>query len=259
MIRKIVQIDEEKCDGCGLCADACAEGAIQIIDGKARLVSETYCDGLGACIGECPNDAITIIEREADGFDEEAVDRHLEELSMESARQDTQQREEENLPCGCPGSMARELPDTKRAHGGERDGGFADIPSRLRNWPVQLRLVPVNAPYLQGANILLAADCVPFALADFHRRIMDGKILLIGCPKLDDAAFYREKLASILSENDVRSLTVAFMEVPCCFGLVNLARQALEDSAKDIPFSTVKVGIQGEVLEVEGEPSLQPS
>lgn len=255
MIRKIVRIDEDKCNGCGVCASACAEGAIQILDGKARLVSDSYCDGLGACIGECPNDAITIIEREAEGFDEEAVQRHLTDVDRDSTGKTAAQarpgKEGESLACGCPGSTARELTLIGGTPGSEGGAGPEDIPSRLRNWPVQLRLVPVNAPYLQGSDLLLAADCVPFALAAFHRRLLEGKVLLVGCPKLDDAASYRRKLSAILKENNIRSLTVAYMEVPCCFGLVKLAGQAMEDSGEQIPLSLIKVGVHGEILETE--------
>jgi len=259
MIRKIVEIDEELCDGCGLCATACAEGAIRIIDGKARLVSDSYCDGLGACLGECPQDAITIIEREAEGFDEEAVEKHLAGLSGRGIHEDSRAGEsQDTLACGCPGSMARELPvcDEEHIEGGAAVG---QIPSRLRNWPVQLHLVPVNAPYLEGARLLIAADCVPFALADFHPRLLDGRVLMIGCPKLDAAAFYRDKLAAILRSNDIREVTVAFMEVPCCFGLVNLVKQAIVESGKSIPFATVKVGIEGDVLETEEQTSPLPA
>ena len=255
MIRKIVEIDEEKCDGCGLCASACAEGAIRIVDGKARLISDSYCDGLGACLGECPQGAITIIEREAEDFDEEAVDRHLARLPAEEERV-SGGGGADDLACGCPGSMSRELPRHDTAGG---EGGGERIPSRLGNWPVQLRLVPVNAPYLRGARLLVAADCVPFALADFHPRLLDGKVLVVGCPKLDDAAFYRDKIAAILRENDIRELTVAFMEVPCCFGLVNLVRQAIADSGRDIPLATVKIGIEGDILEEAEEPSPLPA
>jgi len=247
MIRKIVLIDEELCDGCGLCASACAEGAIRIEDGKARLVSDSYCDGLGACIGECPQDAITIVEREADEFDEAAVERHLSASERGSGDDAVRTGSGDTLACGCPGSMVRELPagmDTEA-------GAPASLPSQLRNWPVQMHLVPVNAPYLQGARLLLAADCVGFAAPDFHRGFLQGKTLIVGCPKLDDAALYREKLTAILRENDIRDLTVAFMEVPCCFGLVNLAGQAVADSGKNIPTCIVKVGIEGEVLEDE--------
>jgi NAD-dependent dihydropyrimidine dehydrogenase PreA subunit len=243
MIRKIVEIDEELCDGCGLCASACAEGAIRIIDGKARLVSDSYCDGLGACIGECPQGAITVVEREAEEFDEEAVERHL--AAEKGGISPTGSGGGETLACGCPGSTVREL----NAAPEETDDEAAGVTSQLRNWPVQMHLVPVKAPYLRGASILLAADCVGFASPDFHRGLLKGKTLIVGCPKLDDAALYREKLAAILRENDVRDLTVAFMEVPCCFGLVNLAGQALADSGKDIPLYTVKVGIEGEVLD----------
>jgi Fe-S-cluster-containing hydrogenase component 2 len=247
MIRKIVQIDEELCDGCGLCASACAEGAIRIEDGKARLVSDSYCDGLGACIGECPQDAITIVEREAGKFDEEAAELHL--IAAQAGVGEGVDRAEsgDTLACGCPGSMVRELP----AGAEMEDHAAENMPSQLRNWPVQMHLVPVSAPYLRGASLLLAADCVGFASPDFHRGFLRGKTLIVGCPKLDDAALYREKLAAILRENDVRDLTVAFMEVPCCFGLVNLAGQALADSGKNIPTCTVKVGIEGEIQEDE--------
>lgn len=249
MKRKVVEIDEERCNGCGLCAEACAEGAIRIVDGKARLVSESYCDGLGACIGECPRDAITIVEREADPFDEEAVARHLSSAAHESSEADGREAGKataDELPCGCPGTMAREIGQTEA---GPAEKGGTPVVSRLRNWPVQLRLVPVNAPYLRDADLLLAADCTGFASPDLHRSFLEGKVLLAGCPKLDDAASHREKLASILRENDICSLTVLFMEVPCCSGLVNLARQALSDSGKRIPFRAVRLGIGGGVLE----------
>ncbi len=254
MKRKIVEIDEEKCDGCGLCAEACAEGAIRIVDGKARLVSESYCDGLGACIGECPRDAINIVEREADPFDEEAVARHLashsEEQAEEAERSERERVDAPTLACGCPGTMARELEAAcDEAPDGHGQAGAAPAVSRLRNWPVQLKLVPVNAPYLRGADLLLAADCTGFASPAFHRDFLAGRVLLVACPKLDDAAFYREKLAHILRENEIRSLTVLFMEVPCCHGLVNLAKLALEDSGRDIPLGAVLLGIGGKVLE----------
>lgn len=245
MIRKIIQIDEDKCDGCGLCASACAEGAIRIEDGKARLVSENYCDGLGACIGECPQGAITIVEREAEAFDEEAVERHLAGGGV--AEDEGRAEGTDRLACGCPGSMARELDVVANAENGARGRS----PSQLRNWPVQMHLVPPTAPYLEGASLLLAADCVGFSCPDFHRDLLRGKTLIVGCPKLDDAAYYREKLAAILRDNDVRDITVAFMEVPCCLGLVKLARQAVADSGRDIPVFTVKVGIRGDILEDE--------
>jgi len=240
-VRNVVRIDEEKCDGCGECVPACAEGAIQIVDGRARLISETYCDGLGACLGECPQDAITIEEREAEEFDEEAVRRHLEAESATAA---------EVVECGCPGSTPQviercELQDKK----GE-PGDAAEVESRLGNWPVQIQLLPAKAPYFDGASLLIAADCVPFAYADFHRKLLEGKTLLIGCPKLDSADFYRKKLAQIFIQNDIKSIDVAYMEVPCCFGLVHLVHESLKESpGKEIPLTLTKVGIRGDIIE----------
>ncbi len=240
--RKIVEIDEEKCDGCGQCATACAEGAIEIVDGKARLISESYCDGLGACLGECPRDAITIEEREAGEFDEEAVEEHLAGKAA--------------TPAACPGSVPRsiqlcELVDLE-GDGVEKAGR----PSRLSNWPVQLQLVPPKAPYFENADLVIAADCSAFSIADFHDRFLPGKALIIGCPKLDNAEFYRAKLAQIFIQNDIRSVTVVYMEVPCCFGLVHLVHESMKESGKDIPLKLVKVGIKGDVVdtvEVAGE------
>lgn len=250
-VRKIVQIDEEKCDGCGLCVPACAEGAIQLIDGKAKLVSDTYCDGLGACLGECPQDAITVIEREAGDFDEEAVKKHL----MGQQRVKLEQKPGPRMPLpeqpvhACPGSMAQSFrPGIPTSTGAGFTGGS---PSQLANWPVQLNLAPVKAPYFDGADLLIAADCVPFACADFHRAFLAGRILLIGCPKLDDVNHYRQKLAYIFHENDIKSIEIAYMEVPCCFGLVQLIKLALEDSGKDIPLTMTRVGIRGKIEETE--------
>ncbi len=241
--RKIVRIDEEKCNGCGACIPNCAEGAIQLIDGKARLVSETYCDGLGACLGTCPQDAIAVIEREADEFDEEAAMEHVRAQEREQAHH------AHTAHAGCPGAALMDFgaagPEAAEAPAEEGQ----DAPSALRQWPVQLMLVPPVAPFLDGADVLLAADCVPFAYAGFHGRLLKGKKLLVGCPKLDDAGFYAEKLADILRLNDVRSLTVVHMEVPCCFGLVALARRALAESGKSIPVEEVTIGVQGEVQE----------
>ncbi len=242
--REIIKIDEEKCNGCGLCVPSCAEGAIQIIEGKARLVSEVYCDGLGACLAECPQDALTIEEREAEEFDEEAVEQHLEETAEEETQPAGQQAA--GPSGGCPGAMVRFL--GARNNGRTADPPPADAaPSQLVNWPVQLILAPTSAPYFEGARLLIASDCVPFALADFHSRFLAERVLLIGCPKLDDADFYRQKLAQIFSENDIHSIDVAYMEVPCCFGMVHLAEQALRDCGKDIPLTLNKVSIRGEV------------
>ena len=252
--RKIIKIDEEKCDGCGLCVPACAEGAIQIIDGKARLVSEVYCDGLGACLGECPQDAIIIEEREAEMFDPEAVQRHLSDRTighrMEEAQPPT---ESDSLACKCPGTISQMLHPDRAAAPSDTDAAKTEkeaMTSLLGNWPVQIHLVPVRAPYFQGARLLIAADCVPFAFADFHRRFLDGRTLLIGCPKLDDVDLYRSKLAQIFLENDIQTVDVVYMEVPCCFGLVHLVRQALDESRRKISVTFIKVGIRGDICEI---------
>src|SRR4030042_6682497 len=204
--RKIVKIDEEKCNGCGACETKCAEGALKIIDGKARLVSEVYCDGLGACLGECPVGAIIIEERPAEEFDAEAVERHLNDT----------EHDEEKLACGCPGAQVRELAEQMQAIS-ETAG---EQPSTLRNWPVQLTLVPPKAPFLKGADVLLAAHCAAFAYGGFHRDFIKDHALLIACPKLDDVEAHLEKLTQIVAQSGLRSLTVARMEVPCCGGLV---------------------------------------
>lgn len=237
-LRKIVKIDEERCDGCGECASACAEGAIEIVDGKARLVSESYCDGLGACLGECPQDAIMIEERDAPEFDEAAVEEHLAGKA----------------PVSCPGSAPQSIARCELVDAKGEPGDAAGLPSTLANWPVQMKLVPVKAPYFQDAHLLIAADCVPFAFADFHARFLEGRTLMIGCPKLDSFEFYRKKLAQIFIQNDIQSIDVVYMEVPCCFGLVHLVHESLKESGKDIPLKLTKVGIKGDILETVTAP-----
>ncbi len=236
VIRKIVRIDEEKCDGCGVCVPSCAEGALQIIDGKAKLISEIYCDGLGACLGECPQGAITIEEREADEFDEEAVQHHSQEKEHAG----------EELPCGCPSATVTQF--EKQDDTGTTPERVAHQQSLLGHWPVQLTLVPPAAPFLQGADLVLAADCVPFAYADFHHDFLKDHALLVACPKLDDFEAHQKKLGDILSHSEVKSLTVVHMEVPCCFGLVHMAEQAINLSGKDIPFKEVTVGVRGDLI-----------
>ncbi|MFC2072955.1 ATP-binding protein [Chloroflexota bacterium] len=235
LLRKMVRIDEEKCNGCGLCVPGCVEGALQIIDGKAKLISETYCDGLGACLGECPQGALTIEEREAEEFDEEATKLHMEQ--KESAT--------EELPCGCPSTTVTQF---------ERQETAAVVPgvtkfqqSMLSHWPVQLTLVPPTAPFLQGADLVLAADCVPFAYAGFHQDFLRDHSLLVACPKLDDFPAHLKKLTDVLCHSQVKSLTVAHMEVPCCSGLVHMTKQAILASGKDIPFKEVTIGVRGDV------------
>ncbi len=274
--RKIIEIDERKCNGCGSCIPNCPEGAIQIINNKARLVSDLCCDGLGACLGHCPQGAITIIEREAHAYDErkvmasivrqgkDVIAAHLQHLRDHAQQEYLAQAEQYlkeqgiDLPSpakacassgaqgqgGCPG--ARMMRFERPAAAAQPASGAT--PSQLAQWPVQLMLVPAHAPYLNDADILIAADCVPFAYADFHRDLLQGKAVLVGCPKLDDTAVYREKLVQIFTANDVRSVTYAHMEVPCCFGLTGIIQEAIRESGKEIPFHDITISIQGERL-----------
>jgi NAD-dependent dihydropyrimidine dehydrogenase PreA subunit len=250
MIRKIVRIDEEKCNGCGLCVPACAEGAIKIVNGKAVLSADNLCDGLGACLGECPQDAIRVIEREADEFDEAAASHHGK-TATEAATPKTLSvghDHRETHHGGCPSARVVSFtpPPVSSAP-------TAKQPSQLRQWPVQLHLAPVNATYFQDADLLITADCVPFAYADFHKNFLAGKAVVIGCPKLDDNRFYQEKLTELFRVNYLKSITVLRMEVPCCGGIVMAARQALAASGKDIPFREVTISISGEArLKTEG-------
>lgn len=238
--RKIIKIDEEKCDGCGLCVTACHEGAIQLVDGKARLVSDIYCDGLGDCLGHCPQDAITIETREAAPFDEEAVKAHLAKKTGAS-----------DPPPMCPGIMMQKLKPAGKAGAAKEsaDTPAAGSHSELCNWPVQLKLVPPNAPYFKGADLILAADCVPFAMADFHSRLLRGHPVIIGCPKLDDTAFYEDKLTDLLKIAGLKSITVVHMEVPCCSGLLRIVSNALAKAGSTIPFKDVTISICGDIME----------
>lgn len=224
MKRNIVKIDEEKCDGCGLCVPACAEGAIQIIDGKARLISEKYCDGLGACLCECPQGAITIEEREAEGFDKKAVKNHLH-----------------SQPGGCPSAkaMSWEVNTTGQS---PPTGVF----SMLSHWPIKLALVHPQAPYFDGVDLIVTADCVPFAYPNFHQDFLKGKAVVIGCPKLDDQELYLQRLTNIFQQSNLKSIIVIHMEVPCCFGLFHLVKTALTQSGKEMPLEQVVISIKGE-------------
>lgn len=241
-IRKIVKIDEEKCNGCGLCIPNCAEGALQIIDGKAKLVSEKYCDGLGACLGHCPLDAITIEEKEAEEFDEELVEAHLKK-AQENNILDEENIETVDKFCSCPSSQPVVMSKGKDVEQSDRVKGI----SRLSTWPIQIMLVPPTAPYLQNADLLIAADCVPFAYADFHQDFLKDHAVVIGCPKLDDSNYYVKKLTEIFKNSGIKSVSIAHMEVPCCFGLKNIVSQALVDSKKTIPFKEYVVSINGEL------------
>lgn len=248
MLRKIVKIDPDKCNGCGDCVPSCAEGAIRIINGKAVLAADNLCDGLGACLGECPMNAITVEEREADEFDEAAVAKHLTAQGKPApSHQHTQPQaapaHHHHAGGGCPGSRAMSFtrPEEKPASPtGSRQ-------SQLAQWPVQLHLVSTTAPYFQGADLLITADCVPVAYAGYHEDFLKGKAVVMGCPKLDDNQFYTQKLTELFSKSDIKSITVLKMEVPCCGGIAIAAQQALAACGKNIPLEVVTIGIQGTI------------
>jgi len=241
-LRKMVRIDEDKCDGCGLCVPDCAEGAIKVIDGKARLLAENLCDGLGACLGVCPKDAITVVDQEVDAFDEEAVEtQRRADTAAAQAPAPT--------PCGCPGTMLRQLDPAPLAAEAAPATSPSGRPSRLGQWPVQLSLLPPGGAMWQDADVLICADCVPFAMGDFHERLLAGKKLAIACPKLDNVQPYVDKLAAVFSTAAVKSITVAHMEVPCCTGILMVVRNALAQAGRtDIPVRDVTVGLDGTIV-----------
>ncbi len=242
VVRKIIEIDERLCNGCGECVPACAEGAIQVVDGKARLLAEKYCDGLGACLGECPTGALKIIEREAEEFDEEAVEGYV------NARTHDEKRAEATLACGCPSTQVQsfELPPSSQERS-EPDTHDC-MASALSHWPVQIRLVPLTAPFLQGAHLLVAADCTPVAYPHFHRDFLEGKVVMVGCPKFDDNQEYIQRFADIFKTANIKGITVVVMEVPCCQGLPVIANKAMELAGKKIPIDQVIIGRRGEIL-----------
>ena len=240
--RKIIQIDEELCDGCGQCVPSCAEGAIQIVDGKARLVADKYCDGLGACLGECPNGALTIVEREAEEFDEEAVEEYM------NAKAQKETSEKATMACGCPSAQIQSfVPPASRERTNEPTIQKTSI-SALSHWPVQIRLVPPTAPFLKGADLLVAADCTPVAYPNFHEDFLKGKVVVVGCPKFDDVQDYIQKFADIFSTADIKSITVAVMEVPCCQGLPIIVEKAMVMASRKIPMEKMVISARGEVL-----------
>jgi len=233
MIRKIIKINEEKCNGCGACAAACHEGAIEMIDGKAKLTREDYCDGLGDCLPACPMDAITFEEREAPTYDEAAV------LAAKK------QKSEAKLPCGCPGTQSKAI---KREPCSCSHEPAAKAESRLMQWPVQIKLVPVNAPYFDNANLLIAADCTAYAYGNFHNDFIRNRVTLIGCPKLDEGD-YAEKLTAIIANNNIKSVTIVRMEVPCCGGIENAVKRAIQASGKFLPWQVITISTDGRIIE----------
>jgi NAD-dependent dihydropyrimidine dehydrogenase PreA subunit len=235
-LRNIVIIDEEKCNGCGECVHACAEGAIKIINGKAKLISEIYCDGLGACIGHCPQDAITVEQREAAEFDEEATKKHL-------AKQESPEPQEQFV---CPGVATQNI----RQKSSPAETG-TDVPSQLANWPIQMMLIPPQAPYLKEADLLLAADCTAFAMGNFHNNLLKDHVVIIACPKLDNAEFYIKKLSEIIKINKLKSLKVVHMEVPCCFGLTHITREAIAAAEAETVFEDITVNLKGKIIKSE--------
>lgn len=245
VMRKIIEIDEELCDGCGNCVLACAEGAIQIIDGKAKVIADKYCDGLGACIGDCPQDALKIIEREADDFDEHAVEELLKQQAKEKEK-----KAPATLACGCPSSTVQTFPSAAGTCASANKPSIQPSggKSSLGHWPVQIRLVPAGAPFLKNADLVIAADCVPVAYPSFHADFLKGNAVMIGCPKFDNPDETVEKLSQVFKVSGIRSITAAIMEVPCCSALPVIIKKALEKSGVDIPYKEVVVSYKGEIL-----------
>jgi ferredoxin len=245
VMRKIIEIDEELCDGCGLCVPSCAEGALQIIDGKAKLVGDKYCDGLGACLGECPNDALITVEREVEAFDEEAVEELLK------SREEEKKAGEAVLPCGCPSTLLQSFSPPLERHGTIEAVSRPAVPSALTHWPILINLVPATAPFLKGADLLIAADCTSFTYPNFHEDFLKGKVLMVGCPKFDEVKEYIQKFAEIFSTADIKSVTIAVIEVPCCQGLAMIVKKAMNLAGKQIPMEQVVISTRGEVLKKE--------
>jgi Pyruvate/2-oxoacid:ferredoxin oxidoreductase delta subunit len=243
--RKIIEIDEELCDGCGQCVPSCAERAISIIDGKARLVEERYCDGLGACLGECPTGALSMVEREAEEFDEKAVEEHLNLQAKQQGPDKT------TLPCGCPSAQVRIFVPPTSSHDVNTPPAQETSISTLSHWPVKIKLVPATAPFLRGADLLVAADCTPVAYRNFHRDFLKDKVVMVGCPKFDDIQEYLDKFVEIFTTADIKSITVPIMEVPCCSGLPVILKKAMKKAKKQIPVELVVISARGEVLKKE--------
>jgi ferredoxin len=245
VVRNIIEIDEELCNGCGQCIITCAEGALELVEGKARLVAEKYCDGLGACLGECPTGALKVLQRDADDFDEEAVVERLDELKKAEAPP------EQHMACGCPSAHLQTFARPEMGQRTARSASDVSSPSALTHWPVQIHLVPPTAPFLKNASLLVAADCTAFAYASFHRDLLEDKVLMVGCPKFDDAQAYVEKFAQIFSVAAIKDITVVVMEVPCCAGLPLIVKKGMELAGKTVPLEKVVVSVQGQILRSE--------
>ena len=238
ILRKVIEIDEDLCNGCGNCVTGCAEGALQIIDGKAKVVSETFCDGLGACIGECPTGALKIVEREAPPFDEDAVKKHLTK------------KEEATMPCGCPSTHIQILDKTTACEAANKPKHFenAQEESALTHWPIQIKLIPASAPFLKGANLLVLADCTAVAFPTLHRDLMKGKVVMMGCPKFDDVHEYVQKFTDIFKTAGIKSVTTVVMEVPCCSGMPMIVKKGMEAAGKKIPIDEIVLSLKGKIL-----------
>jgi len=240
IFRKIIEIDEDLCNGCGQCVTGCAEGALQIIDDKAKVVSETFCDGLGACIGECPTGALKIVEREAPPFDEEAVKKHLAKT----------EKEPETMPCGCPSTQIQIFDKPTACAEANKPKHFENVEqeSALTHWPIQIKLIPASAPFLKGADLLVLANCTAVAFPTLHRDWMKGKVVMMGCPKFDDVQEYVEKFAAIFKTAGIQSVTVVVMEVPCCSGMPMIVKKGLEAAGKTVPMTEIVLSLRGKIL-----------
>ncbi len=243
VLRKIIEIDEELCDGCGLCVPSCAEGALEIVDGKARIAADKLCDGLGACLGDCPTGALIVVEREADDFDEEAVEAHLAEKAKE------EHKEEDVMPCGCPSANMQTFVTADACQAASMPAVIeGEGESALSHWPVQIKLVPAKAPFLKGADLLVVADCVPVSYSSFHQDFLTGKAVMMGCPKLDDVQEYIDKFADIFKTAGIKSITTVVVEVPCCSGLPIIVKKGLEISGQKIPMEEVVISTRGKIM-----------
>ncbi len=248
ILRKIIEINEELCDGCGQCVPGCAEGSLQIVNGKAKMVSDNLCDGLGACIGECPNGALRIVERKVEEFDEQAVKKHLAEKEV-AEKEVAEQKQQPALACGCPSTNIQIFAPVSSCLEANIPAGFEDSESSLSHWPIQIRLIPATAPFLKGADLLVLADCCGIAIPNLHKDLLKGRVVMIGCPKFDDVSEYINKFADIFTTADIKSVLSVVMEVPCCSGLPMIVKKGMNAAGKNIPISEIVISTRGKILE----------